>query len=119
MLIVQQPDEKDKSGDAAGDVGGMAVYDFDADDAGEFPDDEDVDSDDKGKVVKMAPRRSQTVRTLRIFLKVGRSCSILNSYEMEVPKCWELTCYFFRLPKHTCVTIAITRRRRGICCRAT
>ena len=37
----------------------MAVYDFDADEHVDFPDDMDID--DKAKLMKMMPKRSQTV----------------------------------------------------------
>ena len=64
VLIVQQLDDKNKEGGEAGD--GMAVYDFDADEGGEF--DDDMDINDKSKIVKLMPKRSQQVSQAHMYV---------------------------------------------------
>jgi len=54
VLIVQQPDDKKGEGDIS------AVYDFDAED-GEGGFDDDMELNDKAKIVKLTPKRSQQV----------------------------------------------------------
>eukprot|EP00095_Tigriopus_kingsejongensis_P012704 snap_masked-scaffold22_size673200-processed-gene-5.2 protein:Tk12704 transcript:snap_masked-scaffold22_size673200-processed-gene-5.2-mRNA-1 annotation:"transcriptional repressor ctcf" len=62
VLIVQPPDGQEaKAGEAEdGEAGPSGVYDFDADDPGEFDDDFEMDQA-KGKVLKASTKRSQMV----------------------------------------------------------